>query len=163
MALRQNPVRLLICDDVGIGKTIEAALIARELSDRGEIHRIAVLCPPHLCKQWQSELRDKLHIEAVVVRPGTVAAIEREIERERGRSLSRSIFDERPFVVVSIDYIKSDRRRAAFVRACPEFVIVDEAHGVTESAGLTARAQPHALITDLARDLDRHLVFATAS
>ena len=55
MALRLDPVRLLIADDVGIGKTIEAALIARELLDRGEIRRLAVLCPPHLAEQWQRE------------------------------------------------------------------------------------------------------------
>ena len=51
MALRQDPVRLLIADDVGIGKTIEAGLIARELLDRGEVSRLAVLCPPQLAEQ----------------------------------------------------------------------------------------------------------------
>ena len=56
MALKLDPVRLLIADDVGIGKTIEAAVIARELLDRGEIRRLAVLCPPHLAEQWQREL-----------------------------------------------------------------------------------------------------------
>src|SRR5512138_2133871 len=56
MALRQHPVRLLVADDVGIGKTIEGALIARELLDRGEINRVAVLCPPHLVDQWTTEL-----------------------------------------------------------------------------------------------------------
>src|SRR3989304_1440440 len=63
MALRLAPVRLLIADDVGIGKTIEAGLVARELLDRGEIQRIAVLCPPQLAEQWQGELRDKFPIE----------------------------------------------------------------------------------------------------
>lgn len=43
MALRLDPVRLLVADDVGIGKTVEAALVARELLDRGEVHRLAVL------------------------------------------------------------------------------------------------------------------------
>jgi hypothetical protein len=46
MALRQSPVRLLIADDVGVGKTIEAAMIARELLDRGLARRLAVLCRP---------------------------------------------------------------------------------------------------------------------
>src|SRR5207302_9286228 len=64
MALRQDPVRLLIADDVGIGKTVEAALVARELLDQGDARRLAVLCPPHLAEQWQSELHDKFHIEA---------------------------------------------------------------------------------------------------
>ena len=117
MALRLEPVRLLIADDVGLGKSPEAGLIARELLDRGEIQRFCVLCPPHLCEQWQRELRDKFHVDAVLVRPGSVARLERDLD------LSRSIFDEYAFTVVSIDYIKSDRRRDDFVRACPELVI----------------------------------------
>ena len=48
MALSLDPIRILIADDVGIGKTIEAGLIARQLLDRGEVQRLAVLCPPHL-------------------------------------------------------------------------------------------------------------------
>ena len=50
---------MLIADDVGAGKTIEACLIAKELLDRGEASRLCVLCPPHLAEQWQVELRDK--------------------------------------------------------------------------------------------------------
>ena len=60
MALRQPTVRLLIADDVGVDKTIEAALIARELLDRGAAHRPAVLCPPYLCEQWQAELQGEM-------------------------------------------------------------------------------------------------------
>src|SRR3954471_24079293 len=59
MALRLDPVRLLIADDVGIGKTVEALLVARELLDQGDAHGLAVLCPPHLAEQWQAEMRDK--------------------------------------------------------------------------------------------------------
>lgn len=64
MALKLDPVRLLIADDVGVGKTVEAGLIARELLDRGEATRMAVLCPPHLAEQWQTELDAKFHISA---------------------------------------------------------------------------------------------------
>src|SRR5207247_9796897 len=55
MALRLEPVRLLIADDVGVGKTIEACLVARELLDRAEVRRLAVLCPAHLAEPWQAE------------------------------------------------------------------------------------------------------------
>ncbi len=158
MALRLSPVRLLIADDVGIGKTIEAALIIRELLDRGEISRLAVICPPHLCDQWQRELASKFHIEAEVVRPGTVPRL------ERGLGGHQSLFDAYPFVVVSVDYIKADRRRFDFVRACPEFVIVDEAHtcaaGSSHSGG---QHQRHRLVADLAKDPARHLVLTTAT
>jgi hypothetical protein len=67
MALRLDPVRLLIADDVGVGKTIEAGMIARELLDRGTAKRLAVLTPAHLCDQWERELREKFAIETVVV------------------------------------------------------------------------------------------------
>ncbi|MBI2506484.1 MAG: helicase, partial [Candidatus Latescibacteria bacterium] len=77
MALRLDPVRLLIADDVGVGKTIEALLIARELLDRGEIKRTCVLCPPYLCEQWQKELAEKFNLDAVVIRSGTINQLER--------------------------------------------------------------------------------------
>src|SRR5436305_4883577 len=77
MALKLDPVRLLIADDVGIGKTIEACLIARELIDRGEVSRLAVLCPPQLAEQWQAELQDKFHLDAALVLASTASALGR--------------------------------------------------------------------------------------
>ena len=64
MALSQPTVRLLIADGTGIGKTVEAGLIVRELLDRRDIGRFAVLVPPHLVDQWVHELRDKFHLDA---------------------------------------------------------------------------------------------------
>ena len=78
MALRHETVRLLIADDVGIGTTVEACLIAKELLERGETDGLCVLCPPHLCEQWQRELRDKFHIDAEIVTPSTVRRLERK-------------------------------------------------------------------------------------
>ena len=112
MGLKLDPVRLLVADDVGIGKTIEAALVARELLDRGEIRRIAVLCPPHLAEQWQGELAEKFNIQAELVLPSTVTRL------ERNTAAGESLFDVYPFVIVSTDYIKSSRRRDDFVRGC---------------------------------------------
>lgn len=155
MALKQSTVRLLIADDVGIGKTIEGALIAREMLDRGEIQRMAVLCPPHLCEQWQRELDERFHIQAVVVRTATAARLERDL------SPGTSVFDAHPFTVVSLDYIKSERRREAFQRFCPEFVIVDEAHTCTQ--GGQGRQQRYQLLKGLADNAQRHMVLLTAT
>ena len=77
MALKLDPVRLLIADDVGVGKTIEALLIARELLDRGDIDRTVVLCPPHLVDQWITELEVRFHIRAAAVTARTARRLER--------------------------------------------------------------------------------------
>ncbi len=158
MALKRDPVRLLIADDVGIGKTIEACLVARELLDRGEIERLAVLCPPQLAEQWQAELATKFFINAQLVLSSTATRLERQCR------IDESIFDHYPFVVVSTDFIKSDRRRQDFLRTCPEFVIVDEAHTCAYSSERrSGRHQRHELVVGLASDPDRHLVLVTAT
>lgn len=160
MALRQDTVRLLIADDVGIGKTIEAALIAREFRDRGEITGLAVICPPHLVDQWQAELRDKFHLEATLVMPGTAKRLEQDLPPG-----VQSIFEHHQVVIVSLDYIKSERRRHEFLRTCPKFVIVDEAHTCTAAngEGRSARHQRFELISGLAKDQSRHLVLVSAT
>ena len=160
MALRLNPVRILIADDVGVGKTIEAALIARELLDRGEIKRIAVLSPPYLCDQWEKELREKFHIEPVVIRSGTVAKLERRLPPDKG------LFEYYPHIVASIDLVKSERYRNSFIIHCPEFLIVDEVHGAAQPPGgrrSKIQQQRHELLRELARDPHRHLILLTAT
>lgn len=159
MALRLDPVRLLIADDVGIGKTVESALVAKELLAQGDARRLAVLCPPHLAEQWQGELSSKFHIDAELVLASTAGRL------ERGLPVGRTIFDTYPYVIVSTDYIKSDRRRADFVRTCPELVIVDEAHtcAVDDDGRNRGRQQRHQLLRELAADRARHLVLVTAT
>ena len=160
MALKLDPVRMLIADDVGIGKTVEACLIARELLDRGEIQRLAVLCPPHLAEQWQLELRTKFHIEAELVLSSTAA----RLERQTGAGVTRTIFDFFPFVIVSTEFIKSKRRLDDFARSCPEFVIVDEAHGCAAPAETRGtKHDRHALLKALSSNQNRHLVLVTAT
>ena len=130
--MKQPTIRILISDDVGIGKTIEAGLIVRELLDRGEIKRLAVLCPPPLAEQWQQELDRKFHIHCELVLASTVARL------ERGLGVGASLFEVYPFTIVSLDYIKSERHRAEFLRVCPECIIVDEAHTCASNAGTKA-------------------------
>ncbi len=158
MAMRLDPVRLLIADDVGIGKTIEASLIARELLDRGEIDRFAVLCPPHLAEQWQQELSQKFHIDAELVLSSTVGQLERRCRP------GESLFDRFHNVIVSTDFIKSARRRDDFARACPELVIVDEAHTCTlaEKSGKGRQAR-HELVHRLTSSATRHVLLVTAT
>jgi superfamily II DNA or RNA helicase len=155
MALKLETVRLLVGDDVGIGKTIEGALIAREMLDRGDIERIAVLCPPHLVDQWTVELEQRFHLRAVPVTATSASRLERDLPA------TASIFSAHPYTVVSLDYIKSASRRADFRRACPEFVIVDEAHACAATG--SGRHQRYELLRDLAEDVNRHMVLLTAT
>lgn len=155
MALRLPVPRLLIADDVGIGKTIEAGLILRELMDRGEVDRFSVLCPPHLVEQWVGELKTRFGIEAVVVTSGSAAQL------ERGLPLAQTLFHAYPYTVVSLDYIKAEKRREGFARACPDFVIVDEAHACVGTH--KSKQQRFELLSGLARDPERRMIFLTAT
>lgn len=158
VALRLDPVRLLLADDVGLGKTAEAALIARELLDRGEISRVAVLCPPVVAEQWRRELKEKVGLDAALVLPRTVRSLERECPYQV------PLFEHFKVTVVSTEFIKSPQRRRQFIEQAPGFVIVDEAHGFA-SVGDPRRAghQRHELLRSLAADAGRHLVLVTAT
>jgi superfamily II DNA or RNA helicase len=158
MALRQEPVRMLIADDVGVGKTIEALLIVRELLERRRIQRFAVVCLPHLCDQWQDEIRDKLGIEAVVIRSNTQARLDREIQGDV------SVYQYYPHQILSIDYIKQDERKQVFIEECPELLIVDEAHTCARPAGANnTQQQRFNLIRQIAAKNEQHLILLTAT
>lgn len=164
MALRQRTVRLLISDDVGIGKTVEAGLIATELLSQGEASRMTVLCSPALAEQWQAELRGKFGIDAELVLASTVSRL------ERGLELGQSLFDKYPYTIISTDFIKSTRHREDFVRHCPDLVLVDEAHtcvaaeDVHAGSGKSATHQlRYELLQRIATDQDRHLLLLTAT
>ncbi|MET7286453.1 helicase-related protein [Streptomyces sp. NPDC005573] len=160
MALRQKTVRMLISDDVGIGKTIESGLIASELLAQGEATGLAVLCSPALAEQWQQELRSKFGIDAELVLASTVSRL------ERGLDLGQSLFDRYPNVIVSTDFIKSTRHRDDFVRHCPDLVIVDEAHtcvAADDTKTSTQNQLRYELLRRVAEDTERHLLLVTAT
>jgi SNF2 family DNA or RNA helicase len=165
MSLRQSPVRLLIADDVGVGKTIEAAMIARELLDRGLARRLVMLCPAHLCDQWERALREKFAIETVLVQPSQMRRLERGLPRP-----DISVYQHYPNLVASIDFVKSSSQRTSsqhdrFLAAAPDLVIVDEAHGAARPRGTASGAehQRYELLRDLARDPNRHIILVTAT
>ncbi len=158
MSLRQESIRLLIADDVGVGKTIEALLIVKEMLERRKIKRFAVVCLPHLCEQWQAEIRDKLDLEAVIIRSNTQARLDRQIQGDA------SVYDYYPYQVISIDFIKSDVRRDVFIEQCPELVIVDEAHTCARPVGAsTTQQQRYHLISRIAQKPGHQLIMLTAT
>lgn len=157
MATAQNTTRLLIADGVGVGKTVEAGLIAAELLATGDAQRLAVLCSPQLAPQWQAELRSKFGIKAELLLPSTVNRLK--------VPWGSTVYEHYPHLIISTDFIKQRSRRDEFALKCPELVIVDEAH--TCIAPSTARSgqahQRYTLLRKLADDPTRHLLLLTAT
>lgn len=162
LALKLDPVRLLIADDVGVGKTIEAAMIAREMLDRGLIRRMLILCPAHLCDQWAQELSEKFGLRPAVVQPSNLARLERELPRP-----DITIYKHFPCLVGSIDFLKSDRHKAMLLHSPPDLLIVDEAHLATRPRGTDPKAkgqqQRYDLVKALTGDSNRHTILVTAT
>ena len=158
LALKQERIRLLISDDVGIGKTLESLLIAKEMLDRHEINRFAVVCLPHLCEQWQNEIKDKFGLDAEIIRSSTVSRLEKKLRADQ------NIFRDIPYQVISIDFIKQDNRRNIFIDHCPDFVIVDEAHTCAKPTGANKyQQQRYRLLKDLSEKPNQHMVLLTAT
>lgn len=159
-ALKQEPpVRMMIADDVGVGKTVEALLILKEMTERRIFDRFAVICPPHLCEQWQAELRDKLDVEAEIIRSSTASALDRKLPDDR------SVFWHVPHQVISIDYVKQDKRKGVFLADSPDLIIVDEAHSCALPKGSSSknRQMRHSLIRDLADIGKKSMILLTAT
>lgn len=158
LALKQPTIRLLISDDVGIGKTLESLLIAKELLDRKEISRFAVVCLPHLCEQWQNEIKDKFGLDAEIIRSSTITRLEKKLQG------NQNVFRDIPFQVISIDYIKADNRYKMFAEHCPELIIVDEAHTCARPRGANkGQQQRYRLLRELADKPGQQMILLTAT
>jgi ERCC4-related helicase len=137
-ALSMPRANLLIADDVGLGKTIEAGLVVQELLLRHRAHSVIVVCPAGLCVKWQEEMRDRFGLEFRIVNTAAV----RDLRRERG--VGANVFSSFPRLIVSIDWLK-DRRAQTLLdevlagedhRRAPrkfDMLIVDEVHSAAPS------------------------------
>jgi len=156
MSMKLDPVRMLIADDVGVGKTIEAGLIVRELLEARAAKRVAVLAPPHLMEQWVRELSEKFALDPVPVSPATLGGLERSLPQ------GKSVYAHYPVQVISIDFIKQGSHRSVFLRDAPDLIVVDEAHGVTGGINNQGHLR-YELVSELAKDPNRHLLLLTAT
>lgn len=137
-ALQMPRANLLIADDVGIGKTIEAGLVAQELILRHRVRSILVVCPASLLIKWRDEMRDKFGLEFRIVDSDAM----KELRRRRGIHVNP--WTHFPRLITSIDFLKRERPLRLFREVLPapgepiyprrfDMLILDEAHNVAPS------------------------------
>lgn len=137
-AIRMPRVNLLIADDVGLGKTIEAGLVAQELILRHRVRTMLVVCPSSLQIQWEAQMREKFGLEFRIIDSDFM----KELRRRRG--LHTNPWTHFPRLITSIDFLKRDRTMRLFRETLPsegevlyprryDLLIVDEAHNMAPS------------------------------
>ncbi len=154
-ALKQDPVRWLLADEVGLGKTVVASLILSSLVRTGRAQRALVIAPETLTVQWLGELYRKFHQVFVLLDPERIESVTRDYEEDA------NAFDVHPFGVISAELLASDPELTAQAHKVDlDLVVVDEAHRLAspEMAALVAplvKRARHALLltaTPLAAD-----------
>lgn len=135
-ALRMPRVNLLIADDVGLGKTIEAGLVIQELILRHRARTVLVICPASLQIQWLEQMRDKFGLEFRIID----SSLMKTLRRERG--LHVNPWSHFPRIITSVDFIKRDGPMRLLRDLLPpqpvyprkfDILIIDEAHNVAPS------------------------------
>nr|WP_240913682.1 helicase-related protein [Thermococcus sp. JdF3] len=139
-----RPVRILIADEIGLGKTVQALAIARYLQLRGEAKRILVLVPKILREQWKQEIRRVGGFPTVI---------------ENGREVESKLRNTYGYTVVSIDLAKRSPHRERFLDIKWDLIIVDEVHNVTLGT------QRYEFLKDLVEEggQDLNLIFLSAT
>ena len=147
-ALANNNVRYILADEVGLGKTIEAGLIIKELKTRGLIKRILIVCPTGLVTQWSLEMQDKFNEKFHVILPEDYDTIRKITGNE-------DVYGQFEQVISPMDSIKPLERRVGWteekiaqyneeriysiINSGWDLVVIDEAHRVAGSSGEVAR------------------------
>ncbi|MFC8419458.1 helicase-related protein [Streptomyces sp. NPDC057236] len=152
VGMRQPRVRLLVADDVGLGKTIEAGLLLMELARRGRADRVLIASPAGLQDQWVEEMRFRFNLDF------TKVDSKKWLEVRRDNPTTVSPWTAIPYAVSSIDYLKNN---IGAIQAAPPFdvVIIDEAHHVARAyagegrSSATDRSRLARALADHSREL----------
>ena len=153
------PHRFMLCDEVGLGKTIEAGMALKELRVKSDVERVLVIAPPNLVRQWQFELRTKFNEEFAVLNTATVNNM-----RENGYAGNPFAHPDHPNVICSSRWVSGRRWSGLCVEAHWDMIIVDEAHHARRHPDGSTTA-PYRLLRDLAPDeqVNRPMLFLTAT
>lgn len=135
-ALEMPRVSLLLADDVGLGKTIQAGLVLTELMARRRIRRILIVCPASLQLQWREEMRDKFSLDFTVLDRAAMT----DIQRDYG--MDSNPWAVTPRAITSMDFLRQPDVKSQFLAASEtlerghelawDALVVDEAHNVSD-------------------------------
>ena len=154
-AIEMDPVRMLLADEVGLGKTVEAALIYAGLRHEGRANRILILTPESLCIQWLGEIYRKTHELLVLLDDDRIEDAEADFP-------DLPPFDAHQRIVASIEMVAGDELLAAQAAESEwDLVVVDEAHHLRWRQGDTGNPA-YRLVEKLAHQ-SRHLLLLTAT
>ena len=150
----RQPLRFLLADDPGAGKTIMAGLLMRELLIRGDLHRCMVVCPGSLATQWQDELFQKFHLPFEILTNDRIEA-----------ARTGNAFAEIPLLIVRLDKVsRNDDLQARLSQTDWDLIICDEAHKMSASFfGGEVKETRRYKLGKLLGDITRHFLLMTAT
>ena len=152
--LTKQPLRYLLADDPGAGKTIMTGLLLKELMIRGDAHRCLIVAPGNLVEQWQDELSRKFHLSFDILTNDRMEA-----------SVSGNAFTEMPFCIARLDKLsRNERARMLLEQTSWDIVVVDEAHKMSATIfGSDIKRTKRYQLGELLGKVARHLVLLTAT
>src|SRR5687767_2191401 len=152
--LPRQPLRFLLADDPGAGKTIMAGLLIKELRARGDLTRCLVVCPGSLVEQWQDELSRKFHLPFEILTND-------KLESAR----TGNWFQENPLAICRLDKLSRDESVQAKLKVTDwDLVVCDEAHKMSATLfGGEIKYTKRYRLGDLLSDHTRHFLLMTAT
>lgn len=166
-AINMARVNLLIADDVGLGKTIEAGLVIQEMLLRHRARTVLIICPASLQQKWHDEMQEKFGLEFKVVNTDYIKSLRRD------RGIHANPWTSFPRLIASQDWMKAGEGRRLLREILPvktsyprkfDILIIDEAHNVAPagSANYAVESQRTQLIREIAPHF-QHKLFLTAT
>src|SRR5713101_1763116 len=152
--LGKQPLRYLLADDPGAGKTIMTGLLIKELMIRGDLHRCLIISPGNLVEQWQDELNQRFHVTFDILTNDRLEA-----------SISGNAFAETPLCIARLDKLSRDEQVQNKLRQTEwDFIVVDEAHKMSATFfGGEIKYTKRYQLGELLGKITRHLVLLTAT
>jgi superfamily II DNA or RNA helicase len=167
-ALSMPRVNLLLADDVGLGKTIEAGLIVQELIRQRRIRRILIVCPSSLQIQWQDEMKEKFNIDFTILDSDQI------YEMQRTLGMDANPWKVYPRIITSMDYLKQSDILSKFTATSEallsmdaamlpwDLLIVDEVHNFSPGHFSDAKSDRHLMLREISRFFE-HRLFLSAT